>query len=469
MIHLLAVASLLACTSDEGSDRPTDAPATADTATTPPTEPDEALLRELLTRDFTVQDGALSSIGPDVCCGWSSCWKRNPSSDYGIYLVPPGPDESLEGRELDPLGRQFNYRLRADEAVVYIGRTPPALAYFSYRTYAHDRSDGEGGRVLTFTSLGDSINHFTIGTVEEDTFDGLMVMVTTADVGVFEAVRDAAVAAGFPSSAVNFDAIPSDLVTLGLHDEADTFRMNLRMAGFVDPPAQQAYLDAADGLVLRLTPDDGAFPPRPYEPDGFLRPGTGTDEAELEPVLEELRTAILDAHSDLAAAEPATNIREVDPDEDCWGGCNRDAAMSNTPHFTLPIDAPEEFVMVYGVNHAATGKSSFATAMVVGIFNDDSAAVVDSLEMEGSARAYLPDHPDADKLYAWTFRRDCGSDVYCTEVAAECPGLDAGELGSIHWRAYAEEATGTRPLASELVADRAIKFKPPESTTTSTK
>jgi len=465
MTRLLTIALLAACTNGDVPPGTPPVP-TADTGTTPiPTQPDEAGLLELLGNEFTVQHGAIDSIDPAVCCGWESCWKRNPSSDYGIYLVPPGPEESLDGRDLNAEGQQFQYRLRRDEAVVFIGRTPPTLKYYSFRTYAHDRDDGMGGRVKTFASLGDSINQFTIGTVEPDPFGALTILVTAADVGVYEAVRDAAVASGFPEEAINFDSIPEDLVTLGLQDGADTFRMNLRMAGFIDPAMQQDYIDAADGTVLRLTPADGAFSPRPFVPDTFRYPGTGTNEDDLAPAVEALRLAILEAHSDLLAAQPETNIREVEADADCWGGCNRDASMSNTPHFTLPIEAEEEFVMVYGVNHHATGKSSLHTAMVVGIFNDDSASVVDSIAMPGSAQRYLPDHPDADKLYAWQFRRNCDGETFCSDVSVECPGLSAGELGSIHWRAYAEAETGTRPLASELVPDRAIKFAPAPAAT----
>ncbi len=464
MTRSLAIALLVACTN--GDAPPSKAPVpTADTGTTPvPTQPDEARLLELLTERFTVQHGAVSTIDPTACCDWSSCWKRNTEFDYGIYLVPPGPDESLDGRELNAEGQQYQYRLRHDEAVVFIGRTPPTMSYYSFRTYAHDRDDGMGGRVKTFASLGDSINQFTIGTVEPDPFSAMTILVTAADVGVFEAVRDAAVASGFPAEVVNFDALPEHLVVLGLEDEADTFRMNLRMAGFTDPTTQQDYIDAADGTVLRLTPASGDFSPRPFVPDTFRYPGTGTNEDDLAPAVEALRLAILEAHSDLLAAQPETNIREVETDADCWGGCNRDASMSNTPHFTLPIEAEEEFVMVYGVNHHATGKSSLHTAMVVGIFNDDSAAVVDSIAMPGSAQRYLPDHPDADKLYAWQFRRSCDGDPFCSDVSVECPGLSAGEIGSIHWRAYAEAETGTRPLPSELVPDRAIKFIPATAT-----
>ena len=160
------------------------------------------------------------------------------------------------------------------------------------------------------------------------------------------------------------------------------------------------------------------------------------------------------------AIEADVNVREVDPDGDCWRGCNRDALESNTGPLTLDDD-PDDFVIAYGVNHHATGKAAYSNAILFGTDNDDPAAIVDSSMMVGSARDYLPDHPDADRMFAWRFARDCGAEVYCSQVEAACPGMGLNEPGAIHFRAYLDPQTGTHPLASETIIDAAIRFKAP--------
>ena len=82
--------------------------------------------------------------------------------------------------------------------------------------------------------------------------------------------------------------------------------------------------------------------------------------------------------------------------------------------------------------------------------------------MPGSARPYLPDHPQVDDLYVWKVARTCElDDPYCIEVPYECPGIPSRTQGSIAFRAYTEAETGTGPLTSELVVDRAILFTRP--------
>jgi hypothetical protein len=82
--------------------------------------------------------------------------------------------------------------------------------------------------------------------------------------------------------------------------------------------------------------------------------------------------------------------------------------------------------------------------------------------MPGSARRYLPDHPDVDLLYAWRFARDCQGEAYCSEVPATCPGVGPSEPAAVHYRAYLDPATGTHPLASELIEGTAFLFAAPQ-------
>jgi hypothetical protein len=429
----------------------------------PPGEvtPDVEAFRAALEADgFAIQEGTVGFIDIDECCDWVSCFKWNPTSDYGAYFIPLAPEESASHLVA---GSEFAFRMRPDEAVVYVGPTVTDVNYFSFRSYVHERWMPEvEARVPHFLSLGDSINHTVIGTESGGPFGAETVVITVADHGIDRRVRAAAAGANYPEAWLNTDGVPPSVVELGLHDEADTLRMNYRVALWHDAEAREDFLTAPPGVVWRLTPIEPVIDLEPIPaPTVFRQPGTGVGESDLQPAVDALREALLEAFPAHEAIEADVNVREVDPDGDCWRGCNRDALESNTGPLTL-ADDPEDFVIAYGVNHQATGKAAYSNAILFGTDNDDPAALVDSSMMVGSARDYLGDHPDVDLLFAWTFSRNCDGAVHCSQVEAACPGMGMAEPGAIHFRAYLDPETGTHPLASETILDGAIRFKAPE-------
>jgi hypothetical protein len=115
--------------------------------------------------------------------------------------------------------------------------------------------------------------------------------------------------------------------------------------------------------------------------------------------------------------------------------------------------------MVYGVNHAATGKASYSNATISYKANNLGVVSVDSTHMIGSASVFLPHHPDRESLYAFAFARDCSvvPTPFCITVPSDgCPVLPTGAAASLTLRAYLEPATATGPALDELVADQAL-------------
>mgnify|MGYP006863481255 FL=1 len=62
---------------------------------------------------------------------------NNPTSPYGMYRLPPGPGEPDKDvlvfpwdQEIDNYAKRSVWRLRPDEAVLYIGKTPPEVLYY---------------------------------------------------------------------------------------------------------------------------------------------------------------------------------------------------------------------------------------------------------------------------------------------------------------------------------------------------
>jgi hypothetical protein len=153
--------------------------------------------------------------------------------------------------------------------------------------------------------------------------------------------------------------------------------------------------------------------------------------------------------------------------EECPPGCNRDTFFGVTVHYLLPEWA-DAFLVVLGVNHERTGKSVYSNFSVVDAEHLSALEGLHSREMPGTARVYL-DHPQVDDLYAATVARSCAdalAGASCVEVPLACPGFGSLGQGSLAFRAYTEASTGTGPLVSELLVDRAYLFTRPAQSST---
>ncbi len=418
-----------------------------------------ALVASLRSKGWSVQQGLLESIPLDECCAWDTCYARNPSSHYAMYRLPLSPEEAP--RAVDEAGMSFQFRMRADEAVVFIGRTPPPAAYFSFRTYVHESHDADAGAMeIAFSSLGDSLNNGVIGTAGDSPtapFGATTALVSVSDAGTEARVREHMIAAGVAQAAINVDVVPAERVRLGLDAEADTLRMNLRMALFEDPAAQASYLADPEGVVLRLTPPLGASERSPLAVPPSRVAGGGPTEQLLQPAADALRLAVRDAFSpDYLLREATVAVNQPPADGPCWPGCNTDSTYAGSQRFVMPFTQRKVQAIAFGVNHEASGLAAYSNVILIGYDNNDPAGFVDSRMMVGSARPYLPDHPLVDQLYVWRFSRDCGGEPFCSEVSAGCPGLTAMEQGRLQWRTYLDPRTHTHADADAMVTDGAF-------------
>jgi len=437
--------------------------------------------RSALERDgFIVQEGKLELF--DIIrmkdAGLiPSCWGNNPSTPYMVHKLPIAPGQTVPNHisdaPINPINKGLwgDWRLRPDEAIVLVGRTPPAASYFSYRSYLAARYFGNVFRRI-FASLGDTQNHLTIRTggtpngAEGNPFDQETIIVTTADKGIDDRVRKAAQSAGYSPAIMNTDVIPSGLVKMGLEEKADSFVFIHRFAFFQDEDAGNAYMKNPGAVVFRLTPKEPS-PLLPYEVQQLRVRGTGnTMELDLMGTLNDLRQAIIAKYSTFSPTELKTSIwllegfdgiqREIDVI-----GENRDTTYLWTDRFTLKDD-PNEFLIVYGVNHAATGKVVYSNFGVYGSDILNGVGAVASQSLIGTAEDYIPGHPAAKYLYAWKVARRCQGDPRCLEVpwGIGAAGIDLDKECYVGFRAYVEKETKVGPFWSEILYDRTIKFSP---------
>lgn len=413
--------------------------------------------------------------------------------------LPPGSSYELMN--------EWSWQLRADEAILLVGRTPPPAAYFSYQTWVAalpgDYQYDPVTKAKTITTrrsiaLGDATNIATIRTKGRDPADKKIAYVVTGNRTTEARLRSALRQAGIPDESINVETIAPALTPLGIGPSGSIFFVAQRVAAPDDEDALTAYIRNPPYTAWRVTPKSplAADP----EPVPVLRPrGTGHTEMELWPAVKRLRQAILDKER---AASPALNSTELVPriwqttlpgtrqkellekpfaslqvDNYLWAA-TRDTNYLQSPYFMLR-SAVDEYVIVYGVNHQKTGKATYASVSVYLEPNQESGpgrefGLGTALDRTfgQSARYYLPDDPQADSLYVLKLARSCDvAGPACLEVRPpdlrdmneveyDCdPPIDLEtKLMYFVARAYMEPETNVGPDDNELVWDRGIYF-----------
>ena len=452
---------------------------------------------------FTVQEGRLANF--DFMKLYNngilpSAYGNNPATKYLVHLVPPASGHEVSGvilNIINALGLPTKnltpfFSLRPDEAIVFVGRTPPECRYFSFDPNLMDRTFGNETQWI-FASLADTLNNLDINT--EGTPNGLpgnpynqtTIVINTADKGIDQRIRAAALSAEYSRDIINTQVIPSAMLKMGVENNSDTFAVFIRPSLYADQKAGDAYIANKPGKVFRITPNESAkLDPYNY-PELRVR-GTGKTEFDLMDDLEELRMAILKKYSGLNVTELPTSIsvpqatdaiqRGIDglgPDNDaCYLWTANQTDSSPTPPFpnlsiyydfypTITLgNNPNEFIIVYGVNHVATGKAIYSNFAPYGADVLNGVGMISDVDFNGTAGAYLPDNPNAKYLYVYKVARNCNGDSHCYAVPynAKGYGIDLDQPIMIGWRLYLEKATKTGPSYSEIVYDRAIKFDP---------
>lgn len=237
---------------------------------------------------YSFKEGFLHNFGLEDCntlkANGISCCANNPSSPYGLVMVPPpeGREEDLSECssqwkpicEPNAVGEMatFPFHLQAEEAIIVLGVTPPEVKYFGFTNYLAEHTYPENfiidprvdrlsrcweegsaeRRCGVFASMGDALN---LGNLQPHggggPFDRPFAMVISPSQGTAERVAGELRRAG--ASAVNFLPLPGAGLSLGFEEGKDAFATFLRTAFPTDVTAYQAWLDQRPFVVLRAT------------------------------------------------------------------------------------------------------------------------------------------------------------------------------------------------------------------------
>ncbi len=428
---------------------------------------------------------ALEHDGFDVTPGAVAAW--NPTAEWCAYT--PGVESALyfniepylqvqvppSALELDQLSNQF--QLDPREAVVLIGLTPPPEKYFSISPYLWSRVYPDGSRKQVLATLGDSVNVATVKTTGPTPFNAPVVLIFTPDRTTEARVRAALRRSGYPAATINAIVFPASMMHLGHDETADLLMIAIRNAIWTDPIAGSDYVNNAPLRVFRVTPRTAATE-NPFPAPPLRIRGTGRTEMDLANKLGELRRGIIAANTGMVAADIETMPM-------CYEGYDliqRGVEMCGDSRDAFYVGAgiPEydfinqirladgEFLMVYGVNHVATGK---ATYMNTNIYASETAKLtlgaINDGKFAGTATPYLPPgDPDANLMYAYKISRDCGEppEPNCLQLSVpeNCTRLtlDGNTLLGVFTRSYLEPETRIGPAMPEMLYDRVLKFSP---------
>ena len=493
---------------------------TSDAETAVAQDPDsrEDLRKQLEESDFYVQDGFLYEFDTLKLASEGkllTCFGNNAGSAYLILNLPPAPEQDVspgdpergwdpelpcayDDPEIEnaPANPYFSpagihFKLRQDEAVVVVTKLPDPCKYWSFIAYDMFVAQQEGkdytneagffgiGNEETglyhtiFGSIGEPVDMLNAKHDGDSAFGTTAVIVMCANTQVRDRVLSSLDAAGYPEGMVNVMDIPTDVYRMGLERGKDTFSLFGRVSQPEDRDAYNAYIDglAESATVFRVTPktevEPSAFPVKTLTPRG-----NGVHEAAVVDSctqnLDTIRKGIIDKYSeDYDYEELTTEIGIIDGmtaytnDENANGDVH-DAAYLITPDFKLESD--DDFVVVYGVNHATTKKAHYFNAVLHArpMFNG-VCTVFDSM-LSGSADEFLDEGSrGTDDFYVYKMARSQTDDN--TAVIPYSTGNEQGKFYGVDndnpvfvlFRIYLDE-TGVGASYYELVNDRVIVF-----------
>jgi len=470
-------------------------------------------------KDFYVQQGEFAELDTIKKASEGkliSCFGNNAGSVYTVMYLPSAPEQdNAKGKPerglvdeiktiyddpdvenypsnpfFSPAGWQ--YKLRSDEALVLFTELPPECKYYSYINYILFTEKKEGkdysgetkgyfeiGNEETgyyhpiFGSIGSSVSDARVKCDGDSVFGSKAVIIVSANKTVTDEVVEQLKAAGFSEDVINVMTIPEKTYRVGLEKGKDTFCLLGRISQPADQEAYAEYIRELPkkSVAYRVTPKT-PIASDPYENETVTPRGTGEHEVAVvdnaEENLDIIRKAIIAKYSEDYTYEELRGEIAVPEGLTAYmtdfnaKGDNRDTTYTMTPDFTLNSD--EDFIVVYGLNHTATGKAHYSNAVLYAKpMLNGVCSVYDSL-YTGTAAEFLGDDcEDSGMYYVYKMARtqmDENTEIIKYSTGNEKGrfyGVDNNNLLVMAFRAYVDK-TKVGPSYYEIVYDRTIVF-----------
>jgi hypothetical protein len=389
---------------------------------------------------------------------------------FGIQMPPPPGQDSLFSVPL-------MYNVRADEAVILIGKTPPKCKYFSYRSYLYNRYydfPPPPKRRKINASLGETTSLYRMrpDLPLDSMFSRNFAVIMAAD-SILAAEAKATILAATTAIApadIHFDILPSgDLFRCGKNFEADWTNILHRVSLFEDTVAQNDYMDHPPLEVIQVTRN---FPAAPvlWSIHPFMPRTSGITEFNLFHDMELLELGIYETfhqnYDFIWLSSTPFNLEAytaIQQGANAYGD-NHDCLYTLTDDFLL---GENDIAIAYGVDHTQTGQAVYDNVIIYGSKYFDGFGGLTNEMMAKSARQFFPDSlgPVADKFYAYCFsRHPVPGNPYVFIVPADTnntlAGINVDDSAFLCTRLYVNSLTYIGPDPLEVIIDRFILLKP---------
>lgn len=281
----------------------------------------DVFVKTMKSEGLVVLEGFMSNVNIiEYCCDPAKlmpmCYGNNPDVPYLTAYVPEGVGQTAINSPINyygfppapgspGIGRSRSYRLGADEAIVIVGKTPPAVSlYYSYISYISLRCvtgncftgalpDFSSDYKRRFASTVDALNSDTIWTAgtpgggSGDSFNKDTMIIITGDRNADRRIRDAALRSGYSHLIINTMVLPAEFVRFGIEYGNDEIGLLQRLAVWDD-----GYIQNPPARVFRIRSNSPVVP----FPTPALTPRGGKNISErilFTNAVSELRTAIL--------------------------------------------------------------------------------------------------------------------------------------------------------------------------------
>lgn len=437
--------------------------------------PEAKIIADELNQDFDIRQGEISLTNAVELYASGYLLDSNGNNANNSYLVVQNP--------ISPRAKFYNRMPMAlsmdqDEALVWVGYTPPETKYFSYQNYIVTRTFLEYPPSIKklYARLGDSVNNYNMET-SDDPFNQFHVFIISNNVDTQEAITEAIVRSGISQDRiVNLD-IPAETgpgtdMRFGQGPIADSFNFLHRASLFSSDEDKSDYTSQPPLEILRVTPKKYTFSnplPRPMEA-GRMTGVSEQDDPELGSLLEELQDNIIATYGkDYKYAKvlktstwlyPGGDVA-IEEGEDVLGETN-DTLYLKSEEFNLNDD---DLIVVFGPNHTQTGKSVYSNVSLYGATIKNGIGGINSvpattdapsiLSYFGSAAQYMPkaSQPQQDKLYVYKFARHAVGDntfVIPDNSDGRFEGFNDGDRVHLGFRSYVDLLSGVGPYPGDV-------------------
>lgn len=503
-----------------------------------------------LKSDYWIGKGAYAYFTLDNCAeaikATGKCLGLNPSSPYGLPMVPLAPGESpFEESVINKMTQQIYpenkdlsiyWRMRSDEAIIIIALNPPKSKYFSYIPYIITRDKSkmnilarilsslifpepgmtEPGRHSVWASFGIPLNNKVIKSSNPDNpYNAASVIILTADKELDSKLRTQLLTSILPKYGIKTDIIntlevPDDILFLGYGKKVDKFQLYGRVAFPENQTEADAYYNNPPVIVLRIVPNSQEKTnSKKFSFTAIPNKATNISEKQYSKALDLLVKAVeLDHNAPTrnissfrkAITTPWLKIKNCVAIGFACGGDDQDAfyTMLDWPlekiSFPLIKNNSDDFMLVVGMNHVATGKATYSNFAVYDLGYGMGVKAISDTDFNGSANKYLKYLPsmisvpqsvkdnltrDIDKFFVYKIARDCKGESYCYTLAQnkwfcndengtvyDCYtqqekvlGVDYDRSIFVFERAYLDPQTNLGPEYKQMLPSYFIKYE----------